>query len=102
MDESLIADVKSIVDSVGGIYRPRTPLQIYVPKSWTIIYIYDIVYHTLRSLKLKRKRSNKVQEIEEKRYFITLLYIIFDADRENEYSVASRMKIKTQYGKKYY
>ena len=33
MDESLIADVKSIVDSVGGIYRPRTPLQIYVPKS---------------------------------------------------------------------
>ena len=33
IDESLIADVKSIIDSVGGIYRPRTPLQIYVPKS---------------------------------------------------------------------
>ena len=31
-----------------------------------------------------------------------LFIIIFDADRENEYSVASWIKIKTQYGKKYY
>ena len=31
-----------------------------------------------------------------------LFIIIFDADTENEYSVASWIKIKTQYGKKYY
>ena len=32
-DDSLIADVKSIVDSVGGIYRSKAPLQIFIPNT---------------------------------------------------------------------
>ena len=32
-DDALIADVKSIVDSIGGIYRQKAPLQIFIPRS---------------------------------------------------------------------